>query len=440
LFNQQSRINKQHFGWQIELTPRIRHPQSAIRNRHCRGSIYLYVLASSLLVTILGLASLAAVRLQMRSERLARDSAGARIYAVSAVEMGLLQVKQNSNWRTAWTNGPWLNNQSIGAGQFTLQGTDPVNGSLSDSPYDPLLLTGIGTQGNACHKAQVRLVPVIQPLDALRTCLQASGQIQIADDKQITAVGAPIAANGQLDNRGTIDGNAQAQSVGHTGTITGTLTVPGTSRSMPDATVFTTYVNKATSVPYSSTVQNAVLAPGCNTLGPADPNGFYVIDTGGHDFTIRNSRIYGTLIIRAAGHNVTVDDAVFMQNYRSDAPVLMVQGNLTIKPNSMGGTLSEAACNTNFNPIGAPYNGVCNSTKTDQYPDEIRGLVHVKGSLQLQQTARIVGVVICEGTVSGAGANNTLVYDPSLFANPPKWYTYVSGMTVSPGSWQQVVN
>jgi hypothetical protein len=95
LFNQQSRINKQQFAWQIELTPQIRHPQSAIRTRHCRGSIYLYVLTSSLLVTILGLGSLAAVRLQMRSERLAQDSAGARIYAVSAVEMGLLQDRKS---------------------------------------------------------------------------------------------------------------------------------------------------------------------------------------------------------------------------------------------------------------------------------------------------------------------------------------------------------
>jgi cytoskeletal protein CcmA (bactofilin family) len=415
------------------------HQPSTINHQKCAGSIYLYVLASSLLVTILGLGAMAAVRLQMRSERLTRDSAAARAYAASAVEIGLRQVTQNANWRTAWTNGTWLGANTIGTGQFTLQGTDPVNGVLNDSPYDPLLLTGSGTQGNACHNAQVRLVPVIKPLDALSMCLQASGQIQLAGNKQITAVGAPIATNGQLDNGGTIDGSVQAQSVNHAGTITGTLTVPGTSRSMPDSTVFTKYSSKATSVPYASTIQNAVLGPGCNTLGVTDPNGFYVINTSGRDITIQNCRIYGTLIILATGHNVTVNDAIFMQNYRSDAPVLMVQGNLALKYNSIGGTLSESACNTNFSPIGAPYNGGTDSDKTDQYPDEIDGLVHVKGSLQLQGTARIVGVVICEGTVSGT-ATNTLVYNPSLFANPPKWYTYVSGMTIAPGSWQQIVN
>jgi hypothetical protein len=426
-------------GLRIIAASRIHNPKSAIQNRRCGGSIYLHVLASSLLITILGLGSLAAVRIQMRSARLVRDCAGARACALSAIEMGLLQVKQNPSWRTTWSNGTWLDSNVLGSGQFTLQGTDPKDGVLSNSAYDPLVLMGIGTQGIARHKAQVTLVPVVKPLDALSTCLQASGQIQVTGGHRITAVGAPIATNGQLDNNGTIDGNVQAQSVNHTGTITGTLTMNGPSRPMPDSTVFTTYINKATSVPYASTIQNIVLAAGCNSLGLTDPNGFYVINTNGHDFTIRNSRIYGTLIILAAGHNVTVDDAIFMQNYRSDAPVLIVQGNLTIKAKSATGLLSESECNTNFNPIGAPYNGVSNSNQTDQYPDEIRGLVHVKGSLTLQQTARIVGVVICEGTVSCTDTN-TLAYDASLYANPPQGYTYVDGMKVSPGTWKQVVD
>jgi hypothetical protein len=426
-------------GWRIELTTLIRHPASAIRNRHRAGSVYLYVLASSLLVTILGLGSLAAVRLQMRATRLARDSAAARACAVSAIELGLLQVKQNSAWRTTWSNGTWLDNKELGAGHFTLQGTDPVDGVLSDSAYEPLVLTGIGTCGSARHKAQVVLTPIIKPLAALNTGLCASGLLKTNSGQRLTAVGVLVATNGQLDNDGTIDGNAEAQSLADPGTVTGTRTVPGTVRPMPDAGVFTDYTSKATSVPNAATIQNVVFGPGCNPLGTTDPNGFYVIHTSGHDLTIRNSRIYGTLIIRAAGHNVTVDDAIFMQNYRPDAPVLMVEGNLIIKPSSVTGSLSESACNTNFNPIGAPYNGATDSDKSDQYPDEIRGLVHVKGNLTLQQTARIVGVVICEGTVTCDGTN-TIVYDPSLSANPPKGYTYVEGMKVSPGTWKQVVD
>lgn len=411
-------------------------PRPASRRR---GSIYLHVLASSLLVTILGLGSLAAVRLQMRSTRLARDSAEARTCAISAVELGLLQVKQNPNWRTTWTSGTWLDNKVLGTGRFTLQGTDITDGVLTDSAYEPLILTGIGTRGIARHKAQVTLVPVVKSLAALSTCLDASGQIVISATKQITVIGAPLATNAALRNSGTVDGNADVQSVNPVGTITGTLTAPGTVRPMPDAGVFADYISKATAVPYAATIQNVVLAPGCNPLGPTDPNGLYVIDTGGGNITLNNCRIYGTLIIKAGTHTVTIDDAMFMQNYRSDFPVLLVEGNLILKAKSIAGSLSELTCNTNFNPIGAPYNGVTDSDKSDLYPNEIRGLVHVKGSLSLQETARIVGVVICEGMVNGQGTN-TIAYDAGLYANPPKDYTFVEGMKVSPGTWRQVVD
>lgn len=406
--------------------------------RRSGGSIYLHVLASSLLITILGLGALASVRVQTRSIRLTRDGAEARAYAVSALELGLLQIKQNANWRMAVPNGAWFSNRELGGGRLTLEGTDPVDGVLTDSVYDPVVLTGTGTRGIASHTAQVTLVPNIKPLAALSTCLCASDVVKVNGGKRITAVGACLATNGQLDNDSVIDGSAEAQSVADTGTVTGTLTMPGTSRPMPSAAVFTDYVSKATAVPYAATIEKVVLAPGCNPLGPTDPNGLYVIDTGGGNLTLRDSRIYGTLIIRAAGQTVTVDEAILMQNYRSNFPVLLVEGNLIIKPNSVVGSLSESACNTNFNPVGAPYGGATDSDKTDQYPDEIRGLVHVKGTLRLQQTARIVGVVICEGTVT-CEDTNTIVYDASLSANPPWGYTYVDAMKVSPGSWKQVV-
>lgn len=409
--------------------------------RRCGGSIYLYVLTSSLLVTILGLGALAGVRVQMRSTRLARDSAEARACAVSAIELGLLQVKQNPHWRTTWSNGTWLDDKELGAGRFTLAGTDPVDGVLSDCAYEPLVLTGTGARGIARHKAQVTLVPIIMPLAALTTCLRASGQVQVPLGRRITAVGAPLSTGGPLADDGAIDADVQAQSIsiGPAGSISGSQDVPGPSLPMPEAAVFTDYVSKATSVPYAATITNLVLGPGCNPLGTTDPNGLYVINTGGRDFTLRDSRIYGTLIIRAAGRTVTIDEAIFMQNSQPDFPVLLVEGNLVIKPNSGAGALSEPSCNTNFNPVGAPYNGATDWDKNDQYPDEIRGLVHVKGTLTLGRTARIVGGVICEGAVSCDGAS-TIIYDPSLYAHPPQGYTYVAGMKVAPGSWKQVVD
>jgi len=412
------------------------HPSRAARGR---GSVYVHVLASSLLITILGLGSLAAVRVQMRSARLGRDSAAARTAALAAVELGLTLVHQDPNWRTTRPNGTWLDRQELGGGELTLQGTDPGDGVLSDSVYEPLVLTGIGKKGLARHQVQVTLEAIVKPLDALSSCLHASGPIQVVTGKRVTALGAPVSTNGSLNNLGTIDGDVQAQTAIVLGDVKGDPFVPGPVKPMPPACVFSDYVSKATTVPYAATRENLVLGPGCNPLGPADPNGLYVINTGGGDFTLRNRSEDGTLIIRAAGRTVIIDEAVFLQNYRSDFPVLLVEGNLILKPNSVAGLLSEVACNTNFNPIGAPYDGMTDGVKDDPYPDEIRGLVHVKGSLTLQSTARVVGVVICEGSVSCEEAS-ILAYDPGLHDNPPTGYTYVDGMKISPGSWKQVVD
>lgn len=414
-------------------------PTERANSIRCAGSIYLYVLATSLLISIIGLGSLTAVRIQMRSSRLMRDYAEARACAISAVDLGWLYVRQDPNWRDTRPNGTWVQDQALGLGRFTLQGVDPGDNVLSDSQYEPLVLTGIGTKGTTRHKVEVTLAPVIEPLEALNTCLHASGLVHIKAGKQIIAVGAPVSTNGQLDNEGTLDGDAHAQSVNRTGTITGIFTLPAASKTMPDAGVVADYISKATPVPYAATIDKVVLAPGCNPLGVPDPNGLYYINTNGHDLTIRNSRIHGTLIVKAPGKTLTLDNAVFFQNYRSDFPVLLVEGDVIIKNQSCDMALSEVTNGANYNPVGAPYEGVFDSDQLDVYPNEIRGLIHIVGALTLQQSARIVGVVICEGAVTCEEAN-TLVHSPSLYASPPEGYTYVSEMKINPHSWKQVVD
>jgi hypothetical protein len=412
---------------------------SRVERRRCAGTIYLHVLSSALLITVLGLGALAAVRVQMRSARLTRDYAEARTCAVAGVELGLLYVKQDANWRTTRPNGTWIQDVALGAGRFTLQGIDPKDNVLSNSAYEPLVLTGIGTRGLARHKTQVTLTAAVEPLEALRTCLAASGGIWVKAGKRITVVGAPLSTNSELNNDGTIDGSAQAQSVNHTGTITGTLTVPGPAEQMPETTLMADYISRATVVPFTGNIDKAVLGPGCNPWGPTDPNGLYYLDTNGSDLIIKNTRVYGTLIVRAAGKTLTLDTAVFFQNYRPDYPVLLVEGDVVIKYTSATATLSEVTTAQNYNPIGAPCDGVTDTDTADQYPNEIQGLVHIQGNLNLQQSARLVGLVICEGSVVCEGTN-VITHNPSLYATPPKGYNYVAGMQVSPHSWKQTVD
>lgn len=405
----------------------------------CSGSVYLLVLGASLLVTIIGLAALAGVRLQTRSAQRDADYVEARYAAASAVELGLLYV-QDPNWRSQWPNGAWLSDKPLGDAIFTLAGIDPGDGDLTDSEYEPLVLTGIGTKGIARYKTQLTLVPVVQPLEALNTCAHAAGMLKIKAGDMVAAVGAPVSTNDVLDNDNLIDGDADASSIDSTGTITGTLTVPAPAKPLPDSNVLTDYIGRATSIPGIVLIDKKVLTPTSSPWGAADPNGLYFIDTGGNDLAIKDSRIYGTLVVRTgSGKKVLIDNAVFLQNYRSDYPVLIVDGNLEIKNNSCDYPLSETSASTNFNPVGAPYEGQWDDDMVDEYPNEIRGLIHVKGYVTLFDNARIVGTILCEGPAT-IDSENTIIHDPTLYANPPQGYTFVEGMKVSPGSRRQLVD
>ncbi len=410
-----------------------------LKRRSRTGSVYMMVLASSMIIAVVGMASLLAVRVQRRSAHLAIEMTEASILSESAVQLGLLFVSNNPNWRGTWSNGTWISNQAFGGGTYSLVGTDPLDADIADSQHDPIILTGIGTKGIARNKTQVTLVPVISPLEALNTCLHTSGLLKVTAGNLITAVGAPVSTNGILDNDEIIDGNADANSAETMKTITGTLTVPAAHKPMPDPNVISDYISRATVVPYTGTIEKQVLTPLCNPWGDANADGVYFIDTLGSDLTIKNVRIHGTLIVRTGTKKLTLDDGICMSNYRSDFPVLVVDGNAEIRFNTSDYALSEVSTGTNYNPPGAPYEGQSDDDMLDEYPNEIRGLIHVKSFLRLADTARFCGTIICEGSVECAG-KNTIIHDSGLYACPPEGYTFVDGMRISTGSWKKVVD
>ena len=303
-----------------------------------RGSTYIMVLSSSMIVTVIGLASLLAVRVQRRSMQMTNDTAEARLCAQSAIELGLLYV-QDQDWRSTWANGTWLSEQPLGSGRFSLEGIDPRDNDLSDSEDDPVLLTGTGMKGGAVHKVQITLVPTVKPLESLNTCLHSREDIDVANGDQLTVTGAPVSANDSLDNHGTINGDAEAGRIASQGSITGTLTVPTPGKAMPDLDIINDYINKATWIPYTATIENKVLTPTHNPWGWANSEGVYYIYTHNSNLTIRDSRIHGTLLVNTGDGKLILEDAVFMQNYRSYYPVLIVQGRARIRCG--GGALSD---------------------------------------------------------------------------------------------------
>ncbi len=223
------------------------------------------------------------------------------------------------------------------------------------------------------------------------------------------------------------------------GTVTGTLTVPAQTKAIPDASVLDTYRGLAVTIPFpGGTMERAVLGPNSNPWGLGSPDGVYYMDTAGRDITIRGLRLWGTLVIRTSGHKVVLDDAVFMEPYRSDYATLIVDGNLEIRLRSGEHGLSETLWLTNFNPFSCSYQGRSDILILDLYPNEIRGLVHATGTVLFKNSPCVRGAVMCGGALTFDDYAQ-VIYQPSLGQDPPLGYRTIQ-MHLAGDSWRQSVD
>jgi len=421
------------------------HPTAGRRpSRFRRGSVYLAVIGISAIVVTIAVGAILAGRVESWSVRASNDAAEARLYALSAVEMGRLWISQDDKWRSKRPNGVWAASQPFGKGTFTLEATDPVDGNVAGGWLHPVILKGTGIKGLARQKVRVTLNAVPVPLPALRYALHTAGQLHVDSGQKLIAFGATVSTNGSLRNDGVIVGSVEAASASSTGTITGTLTLGAPPKSFPDPNLAEMYAQRGTLISPGNTIDKQVLSPGVNPYGATNPDGVYVIRSASSDLTIQNTRINGTLVVICPGHKVTLVGQLLFEPYRADYPALIVKGDVVFQYTSPGTPLSEAGLATNFNPPGAPYQGVTNTTITDSYPSEIRGLVHVTGSVLFSQSSKVRGAILCESAApaDAVRCNTTaeIVYDPNLYANPPEGYTQAVNMVVQQGSWQASVD
>ena len=402
-----------------------------------RGSIYLPLLGAAMIVTVIGLAAMWVSRLQTRRVMLDRDSAQAQACAMAAVELGLEWIDGNASWRSL--GGSWADGIPLGTGTLSVAVADPLDGDLADSEEDSVVLTGIGQAGTARHKTQVTVLATHVPIDALKTCIHAEGELKVNSGKIATILNAPASTNGNFHIDGLLDGSVEALTTSGSGIVTGTLTVPAPAKDIPDATLIQTYRDLAVTIPYPGAImEKVVLGPGANPWGLTSPDGVYYMDTGGNDITLRGVRLCGTLIVRASGRTVILDDAVFMEPFRSDYAVLIVDGNLEIRMSSRLYGLLEATWLTSFNPPTCTYQGHGDLDSLDAYPNEVRGLVHATGDVLFKNSPCVRGTVICGGKATFDDYAE-MVYQPSLAENPPLGYRTVV-MRLAEGSWRQTVD
>lgn len=418
-----------------------------------RGSTYVLVLGTAMLVTVIGLSTLLVTRIEARSSRTTNDMAEARLYAQSAIDMGLFWIKQDADWRTTYGEGAWATDQVIGSGTFTLIANDL--GSEADiaiaAPGDSVKLTGIGMKGDARHKTEVTLEANLDtPFTCLEVALHAGNDLSF--NSATVQCDQTISANNSVNESGSII-NADVEAVNAiNGTgYTGTQTTGITPRTMPDpSTVFDFYIANGTAIDINAmpkaggkrVIDDVVISPASNPYGPTtNAQGIYIIDCAGQVIYMHGCRIVGTLVLLNPGSGSALgrSNAVNWEPAVPNYPALLVSGDMKIS--AVSSVLNETSGSGSFNPPGTPYEGVEDTDTADSYPSVIKGLVYVSGNMTISNNSVFDGVVVVGNTFT-CSADPDLTYQPTFLNDPPPGFGTASTgvMTITPGSWKQAVD
>lgn len=404
--------------------------------------MYVAVLGSTMVITVTGLSALMLVRSERSSAVGTADLSTARFYAQSAIELGQHRIRQDSNWRQTYTSGAWESNRTIGTGKYTLEGIDPVDGNLSNSASDSVLLRGTGFEGLSRYKLQVTMVAKSSALTCLQVAAHAGNDLSC--NSATISAGVTISTNNSVvGSSNAIAANVEAVNAITATTITGTKTVGITARTMPDASVFDYYVLNGTPIPYAvlsgSKIEKTVLSPNSNPYGVLkNPSGIYVIDCLGGNLFIRNTRIVGTLVILNPGA-IKVENSVSWEPAISNYPALLVRGSAELKFTNT--PLSESSQKVNFNPLGTPYQGSYDTDQLDTFPSKITGLVYVSQDLMMYNQITLDGALVMGGSLDvQSNVILTLTYRSTFYDNPPPGFGGAPEMVVSPGTWKQLVD
>lgn len=420
------------------MIPISAHIGASYRVATRRGSAYIIVLSTVLLVAVAGVSGVIAVREQRRSVEMSVEVDKARFIAQSAMELAESQLQNTTSYRSGITSGTVVSSRSIAGGTMRVAAADPSDSNIGNSTLDDVVLTATGVYGNATQIYQRRFKPSTTPLDSLSVSAYAGTNLSFSS--------ATVRAYGVLGCAGTAtalfsnvwaDVEAGVLATGLT-FRQGTQSLAPT-RTLPTSTdALAAYLAMGTQINFSSLssggeIRDTVLGPGRNPFGAANAAGVYYINCGNQSITIRNARISGTLVLVNTGSGSSFTKSVLLEAATPGYPALLVNGDMTLNMDSTD--LSEGSAN--MNPSGAPYQGLADSDTTDKYPSMISGLVYVSGNLTINGSTTIYGPVLCAKAISFGG---TPVLYPVTPGPTPPGFSTAGGFAPVSGSWARVTN
>lgn len=122
-----------------------------------RGTAYVAVLGTTMLVTLMGVSALTVVRLERLAANATGDAERASLLAQSAVELALRET-QSDGWRTRHTSGAWSAPMTLEGGTMRYRFTDPLDGNLAAGTH-AAHVEGEGLRGGAKRLVSVMIDP-----------------------------------------------------------------------------------------------------------------------------------------------------------------------------------------------------------------------------------------------------------------------------------------
>jgi len=367
------------------------------QTRH--GTIYILVLVTSMIVTMIGLLGFKMIQAQAAVARADTQRDEAVVLAESAVQWGVHYVMLKADWREPLTSGVTFRTMDLGQGQIAITITDP-DGDLSDGDTDSFTIRGTGRIGDAVQTYEVQMSSGAgDPHPSLNESLTVGGILYV--DSGIMT----------LESGGTALGQRQAD-----GSNTASLLITPTDPvEIPDQSLITTWSGMGTAITpamHGGQIRFTALSTTSAPFGlTPDPNGVYIVDAGRANLSVSAAVVVGTIVVTNLGGSTVTFTNSRLRFGPNGGPTLIVDGNLRFESNF----LSEIQ----------------------------QGILYVNGDIDIVNNMVLIGKIMATGnvTVDEDVEYATLNEHPSAVLGPPVGFTVPSGgYEVVPGSWQRIVN
>lgn len=362
-----------------------------------RGTIYILVLMTSVIITLIGILGYRMVQGQARVARIDAQRDNAIALAESAVQWGIHYVTLSDDWRKVAKSGQVIRTMDLGQGQISVILFDP-DGDLNNDDTDGIAVVGTGTIGDASQMLSCVLKPgAAAPHVTLNRSLTVGDRISV-DPNVLWLESGGMAKEQRKKN-------------GHRYLLFKPVQEEDPV-DLPNEDLIDLWAAMGTSIPFAmhrGKIYGQVMSKSQAPFGlTPDPDGIYVIDADDKDLLIEDCRTTGTIIVvNLKGKKLNVKGSRFQMGDHG-GPSLITDGETILELGAMVG--------------------------------DCTGIIYCDGNMEIKKYMGLGGTLIVTKDLYVDSTLVNIYDDPAAVDGPPEGFGDMSLMGAVEGSWIRVVN